>query len=260
MNTQVLANSHEAILSRLSQGRLPRYGPYLIILARPMFILIAQGIAYLTLRQLEVPNTSIALRNWWSVYGTLADLGCLGLLLWLTRREGIHLLDLVSFIRNKLKIDILLGLGIFVIVFPVTVFGLGRLAMQIAYGTMNPVFPDFTFIRTLPLLAVIYSRVLWWPIWSLTEELTYNGYSLPRLVVLTRSTWISVGLVSFFYSLQHSFLSLATLQHGWYMFLLFVPLTVVIGLIYLRVRRLLPLIIGHWLMDLTSVIFMLQIG
>jgi membrane protease YdiL (CAAX protease family) len=90
--------------------------------------------------------------------------------------------------------------------------------------------------------------------------MTYNGYALPRLVGLTRSPWFAVATVSFFYSIQHSFHSIATIQYGLYMFLLFIPLTVALELIYLRVRRLFPLILGHWLMDLTSVWFMLQIG
>lgn len=260
MTMPVLINSHAAIQSRLAEGRLPRFGPWLMLLARSTFILLAQGITFLTLRQLNVPNPEVALRNWFTVYGTLADLGCLGLLLWLTRREGIRLFDLIGFVKSKLKTDLPLGLGIFLVVFPVTVFGFGRLAMLIVYGSANPEFPEDTFIRSLPLLAVLYSRFLWWPVWSLTEEMTYNGYALPRLAAMTRSPWLSVGIVSFFYSLQHSFLSIAGFQYGLYMFILFVPLTIALGLIYLRVRRLLPLIIGHWLMDLTNVWFMLQVG
>ena len=30
----------------------------------------------------------------------------------------------------------------YIIVFPVTIFGLGRLAVWIAYGNLNPVFPE----------------------------------------------------------------------------------------------------------------------
>jgi hypothetical protein len=260
MTTHVLIGSHHAIQSRLAKGRIPRYGPILMLFARSTFILLAQGITFLLLRQLNVQNSDVAIRNWFSVYGTLADFGCLGLMIWLTRREGIRLLDLIGFVKSKLKTDILLGLGIFIIIFPVTIFGFGRLAMLIAYGSLNPVFPEYTFIRTLPLLAVLYSRILWWPLWSLTEELTYNGYALPRLVAMTKSPWVSVAIVSFFYSIQHSFHSLANFQYGFYMFLLFIPLTVALELIYLRVRRLVPLIIGHWLMDLMNVLFMLQVG
>ncbi len=253
-------NSLESIQSRLARIRIPRYGPMLMLFSRSALILLAQGITYLLLKQFHVPNTEVALRNWWSVYGTLVDVGCLGLLVWLTRREGIRLLDLVGLVKSKLKTDIPLGLAIFILVFPVTIFGLGRVAMLIAFGTLNPVFPEGTFIRTLPLLAVLYSRLLWWPIWSATEEMTYNGYALPRLIAQTKSTWLAVAVVSFFFSLQHSFLALATFRQGLYMFLAFIPLTVAIELIYLRIKRLPPLIVAHWLMDLTSAVFMLHVG
>jgi hypothetical protein len=260
MTTLVTLNSPGAIQSRHAGERIPRYGPMLMLFARPFLILLVQGVTFLLFKGLNVQDAPVAIRNWWSVYGTLADLGCLGLLVWLTRREGIRLLDLVGFVKSKLKTDVLLGLGIFFIVFPVTIVGCGRLAMLIAYGSLNPVFPEYTFIRTLPFLAVLYSRLLWWPLWSATEEMTYNGYALPRLVAITKSPWLSVAIVSFFYSIQHSFHSLAGFQYGVYMFLLFIPLTLALEIIYLRIRRLTPLIIGHWLMDLTSVLFMLQVG
>ena len=259
MSSTVSINSPEAIQARLTEGRIPRFGPMLMLFARPALILLVNRITLLLFMQINVPNAAVEVRNWSSVYGTLVDFGCLGLLIWLTRREGIRLRDLIGFVKSKLKTDIPLGLGIFIIVFPVTIIGLGRLAMLIAYGNLNPAFPEATFIRTLPLLAVLYSRILWWPLWSVTEEMTYNGYALPRLNAITRSPWISVIVVSIFYSLQHCFLSIADLQYGFYTFLLFLPLAIALEIIYLRVQRLTPLIIGHWLMDLASVLFMLQI-
>ncbi len=260
MTAPAAINFPDAIQARLAARRLPRFGPMLMLVARPALALVAQGITLLILAQLNVPNAGVAVRNWWSVYGTLIDLGCLGLLLWLTRREGIRLRDLIAFSKSKLKKDIPLGLAIFMIVFPVTIFGGGLLAQLIAYGSLNPVLPEATFIRSLPLLGVLYSRILFWPIWSVTEELTYNGYALPRLKAITGSPWIAVALVCFFWSIQHSFLPWVNPQHAWYLFLAFVPLTIAMQAIYLRVRRLPPLILGHWLMDLFSVLFMLQIG
>ena len=186
-------NSPEAIQSRLVAGRIPRYGPMLMLFARSAFILLAQGITFLLFLQLNVPNAAVAIRNWWPVYGTLVDFGCLGLLVWLTRREGIRLRDLIGLVKNKLKTEIPLGLGLFVAIAPVTIFGGGMLAQLIAYGSLNPVFPEYTFMRTLPLLALLYARILWWPIWSATEEMTYNGYALPRLVAMTKSRWLSVA-------------------------------------------------------------------
>ena len=134
------------------------------------------------------------------------------------------------------------------------------LAGLIAYGSISPELPEFTFIRTLPLLGVLYSRILWWPLWSLVEELTYNGYTLPRLQEVTKSRWLSVALVSFFWSSQHSFMPWVNPRHGLYLLIMFIPLTIVLQIVYLRVRRLTPCIIGHWLMDLTSAVFMLQVG
>jgi len=260
MNELIPINSDLSIQSRLAEGRLPRFGPLLMLIARPLLLLATQGLALLLFMQLKVPNASVAIRNWSSVFGTLVDLGCLGLLIWLTRREGIRLLDLIGFIKNKLKTDIPIGLGIFLIVFPVTIMGGGMVAMLITYGTISPVFPVGTLSRTLPLLAVLYSRILWWPIWSATEEMTYNGYALPRMYAMTKSRWMSVMIVCFFFSIQHCFLSMAGFQYGFYIFLTFIPLTLAMELIYLRVRRLTPLIIGHWMMDFFSVLFMVHIG
>jgi hypothetical protein len=260
MTALATVNFPEAIQARLAEGRVSRFGPLLMLFTRPALALLAQGVTLFLFTRLNVLNVTITVRNWWSVYGTLVDFGCLGLLFWLTRREGIHLRDLLAFTKSKLKMDIPLGLGIFVVVFPLCVFGGGMLAMLIAYGSLHPHLPEATFIRTLPLLGVLYSRILWWPLWSLTEELTYNGYALPRLKAITGSSWLSVVFVCFFWSLQHSFLPWVNPRHGLYLFLTFVPLTIVLQVIYLRVRRLTPLIIGHWLMDLVSALFMLQVG
>ena len=258
--TTLVLNSSEVLQSRAADGRIPRYGPLLMLVARSAFLLIAQGITLLVLKGLSVQNPTVEVRNWWPVYGTLVDFGCLALLLWLTRREGIRLIDLIGIVKSKQLTDIPRGLGLFLLIFPVTIFGGGMLAMLIAYGQLNPVFPENTYIRTLPLLALLYSRILWWPIWSATEEMTYNGYALPRLIAMTKSTWLSVAIVSFFFAIQHSFLMLAGFQFGLYMFITFVPLTIAMQLAYLRIRRLPPLIVAHWLMDFTNVLFLFQVG
>jgi uncharacterized protein len=260
MDTPALNNSLEAIQSRFTERRIPRYGPMLMLFARSAFILLAQGITFLLFRLLNVPNAAVVIRNWWPVYGTLVDIGCLGLLVFLTRREGIRLPDLVGLGKSKLKTEIPLGLGLFTVIAPITIFGGGMLAKLIAYGSLNPVFPEYTFMHILPAFALLYARFLWWPIWSVTEEMTYNGYALPRLIALTKSRWLSVAIVSFFFAIQHSFLMLAGFQFGFYMFLAFLPLSIAMVLVYLRIRRLAPLIVTHWLMDLSNVLFLYQVG
>lgn len=260
MTTLAPPYAPEGIQARLAEGRIPRYGPMLMLVARSALILLVQGLTFLLFLLLQVPNASVVIRNWWPVYGTLVDLGCLGLLFWLTGREGIQLTDLIGLAKNKLKSEILLGLGLFIVIAPLTILGGGALAQLMAYGKLNPAFPEYTFMRVLPFLALVYARMLWWPIWSVTEEMTYNGYALPRLIEMTKSRWLSVALVSFFFALQHSFLMLAGFQFGFYMFLAFLPLSIAMVLTFLRIRRLLPLIVAHWLMDLSNVLFLYQVG
>jgi hypothetical protein len=77
MTTLVATNSPQAMQTRLAEGHIPRYGPWLMLVARTALILLFQGVAFLLLRQSGVPDAGVAVRHWFSVYGTLADLGCL---------------------------------------------------------------------------------------------------------------------------------------------------------------------------------------
>jgi uncharacterized protein len=254
-------NSFESIQTRFAQGCIPRSGPFLVLVARSAFILLAQGLTLLLLFLFKVPNPTVAIRNWWPVYGTLVDIGCLSLLYILTRHEGIRLVDLVGLMRSRLKKEIPLGVGLFLLIFPLAIFGGGALGQLIAYGKFNATFPQYTFTdHVLPLLALLFARLLWWPIWSATEEMTYNGYALPRLIALTKSRWLSVVIVAFFFALQHSFLMLAGWQFFLYMFITFFPLSIAMLVAYMRVRRLPPLIVAHYLMDLSNVLFLFQVG
>lgn len=253
-------NSLPMIASALAAGKIPRLAPWLVLVLRPSLALLIQGLVVLLFTQLNVQAPGTAVRHWWTVYGTFIDLICLGLLLWLVRREGLRLFDLLSFDKTKLKQDIFIGLGIFLVIFPLSVFGGGMLGNLLAYGSLNPAFPEGGFIRSLPLWAVLFSRVLWWPLWSFTEELVFQGYTLPRLQTLTGSTWLAVALVGFSWAIQHSFLPWINTQHALYLLITFLPLTLGLQFVYLRLRRLPPLIIGHWLMDLTSVLLLVQVG
>ena len=54
MTTLATVNSQRAMQSRLAEGRIPRFGPPLLLIARPAFILLAQGITYLLFLLLDV--------------------------------------------------------------------------------------------------------------------------------------------------------------------------------------------------------------
>jgi hypothetical protein len=107
----------------------------------------------------------------------------------------------------------------------------------------------------LPLVAALYAVLIWPLLWGLVEQMTYNGYLVPRLQVLTGRTCIAVTVVVFFWSLQHSFMPLTfDANFMLHRLLASVPNTVFMIFVYLRIRRLVPLVVAHWLMDGASVL------
>jgi hypothetical protein len=121
----------------------------------------------------------------------------------LTHREGIGLLDLVGFQRSRLFRDVLLGLAL-IPVSLVFIFAGTAAAGWIVYGAPAPPY----FLGGLAPPAALYGVLVWPFVWGLTEQMTYNGYLLPRFQVLCRSTGAPIAIVAFAWSLQHAFMPL----------------------------------------------------
>ena len=110
---------------------------------------------------------------WWTVWGTLVDVGCLACLYFLTRRENPRIRDLLGPLPRWLVPK---GIAYFVLIFPFFLLG-GPLASWLLYHSWQaPMPPGEAWGRHLPLWGVLYSFLIWWPIWSITEEFTYQGY------------------------------------------------------------------------------------
>ncbi len=216
-----------------------------MLFARSIFSFLAQALVAGLHALQSSPQPWRDAERWLPVYATLIDAGCLAALWMLTRREGITLRDLLSFDRSRWRGDVLLGLCLI----PVSllfIFAGVRGSSHLVYGTWQP--PDL--FQRLPLAPAIYGVLVFPAIWGLTEQMTYNGYLVPRFQVLFGRTGVAVTLVSFAWSFQHALLPL-TFDPDFMLYRLLAPIphTVFIVLVYLRVRRLLPFVIAHWLMD-----------
>lgn len=249
------ANSLSRLRMRISDGQLSWLGPLLLVMGRTVLILLAQGAVAILFLLRGRTHPWLAAAPWWTVYGTLVDIGCLALLWKVTRKEGIRLRDLIGPVRLRYGRDIFLALGILVVMFPL--FVVGAAISERIIGPYQP-FPGLTDGRVLPLWATIYSFSVWWMIWSPTEELTYTGYALPRLQALG-GTWFAVVVVGFWWTIQHPFLPFILDWHNFlWRFVSFLPAIVALVLIYLRLRRLAPLILAHWVMDIAAVLMTLR--
>lgn len=243
------SNSEGALARRMSTGALRWHGPAVMLFARSACAVVAQALVASVFLLRSSPAPWHDSESWLPVYGTLIDAGCLALLWRFTRVEGIRLFDLLGFDRARLKADVLLGFALIPLSLAFIlggVYGVGWLL----YGTPTP---PYLFAR-LPLPAAVYGVVVFPFVWGVTEQMTYNGYLLPRFQVLCRNTSWAVALVSFSWSFQHVVMPL-TFDTKYMLFRMLspIPFSLFQTVLYLRLRRLLPFAIGHALMDGASV-------
>jgi len=244
-------NSTAEIRERVVAGRITWAGPLIMLVARSVLAVVCQALvaALLTPGSADAWNEA---GHWWRVYGTAIDAGCLILLFWLTRREGIRLFDLGTYSRQRWMRD--LGIGLALSVPLLLAFAVPTVLTEaILYGGPAPL-PG----SELPLAGLLYALVLWPVIWALAEDNTYFGYSLPRLEALTGKKWLAVVVVVAFAALQHVFLPLR-LEWQWIVshFVGYLLGTTAICLLYLRWRRLLPVHALHWAINVVGVIMVL---
>jgi membrane protease YdiL (CAAX protease family) len=179
----------------------------------------------------------------------LIDAGCLALMWRLTRRESIRLRDLVGFEKTRLVRDVAIGFALIPVSLALILGGVYA-ASWLVYGTPSQPY----LFRPLPLSAALYGVLVFPFVWGLTEQMTYNGYLVPRLQVLCRRTSLAIALVAVPWSVQHAFMPLTFDPKFMAVRALSpIPFSVFEAWVYLRLRRLIPLALAHALMDGASV-------
>ena len=142
-----------------------------------------------------------------------------------------------------------MGLGLFVVLLLLSqAFRLAGLFVAFGPGfitVFQQVMESLASTRVSPL-------VLWWTLLvlpitaSVTEELTYRAYALPRLEALTRRASLALLITALGFGLQHVLLPLVSIQVSLARLVETFFLGLAFGAAYLRWRRVLPLIIAHW--------------
>lgn len=223
-------------------ARVPRPAPLGVLALRTALAAGVAVAAYVTASALgsSAPERSAAAV--WPVTATLVDIGCLVAIAALVRREGIRVSDLVNFgglrdLRWVPLVALVIGLGV----------AASSLLTSLSYPAASP--PEITVVD-LPPWGAVYAVLIWPAVWAFTEELTYLGYVLPRLEEL-HGRWPAVLVVVLFWTLQH--LALPFLPDAKYLVHRAVTPLPVVGMTtlayFLVGRRLLPLIVVHWLGD-----------
>lgn len=209
---------------------------------------------------LTLPGVS-SVATWRPWVGNLVvvavDVVILVLVARLLARSGGSLRGLVGRCRPR---DLAVGLGVGVILL-VALLAATFAANLIVYQGPPPMTTATEAFR-VPLWFGLWCLIVMPVTVALAEEVFYRGYLQPRWIERLGARW-GIVVVSAFFGLQHVAFSLATPQAALARVLGTFLVGLVLSLLYRRIGRLWPLIIGHWLVDALGLglpVFLVSLG
>jgi membrane protease YdiL (CAAX protease family) len=189
--------------------------------------------------------------GWWMVYAALVDLGTLGVIGWLLRREGGRYRDLLGPPTTTWAVAVG-ALGVLAATLPAVVFSAQLTSAGYGQGATAPMFAlvelsgwaSVVSVAVVPLLA------------ELAEPVAYLGVVLPRLERRLGRPWLAAAIVVALWAAEHGLYPLLVSGGGldWG----FAAYRVGSVLAYLAIwtaawyalgRRLLPIMAARWLVN-----------
>lgn len=183
--------------------------------------------------------------HWWSVLASAVNLLIILLLVLISRKQGENYWKLINYEKGKTTPKQVIAMLLLILL-----VGMGGmyLAGFLCYGVIPYAAP--MLIAPIPIwLAVINIPLL--PIsTAFAEDGLYLGCGVNQI----KNKYAAVLLPAFFFALQHSFIPmLPDGRYILYRFLSFLPLTILLCWHYRRHRNPLPIMIGHAVIDLATV-------
>jgi hypothetical protein len=231
--------------------------PWLMLFSRSAMFLLFQGMIALILIIAGKNAAWDEAGRWWTFMATLANIGSFFLLVQLFKSEGRRFLDILRISKVTWKKDLLWFIGFTIIAMPLAALPREPLAMAI-FGNADVV--TNLLFRPLPMwgfmLAFLFPLTI-----AFAELPTYFGYCMPRLEKLLKNGWVAWIIASIFLAAQHMFLPLIfNSRFLLWRFAMFLPFALITGLALKLRPQLLPyLVIGHGLIDITTVLVYLMI-
>lgn len=217
-----------------------RYLPYLLPMRSVAFFLIFVVGAVVTNK--EVSEIS----NIWSVVASIVNIMTIIMLFFVAKNQNSSYWKLINYQKGKTKIKQVIATTIVIVL-----VGMGGmyLAGFICYGVIPYAAP--MMIAPIPLwLATINIIIL--PIsTAFAEDGLYLGCGVNQI----KNKYVAILLPAIFFALQHSFIpTLFDVKYITYRFLSFLPLTLILCWNYYKKRNPLPIMIGHAVIDIATVL------
>lgn len=187
----------------------------------------------------------------WTVIAVVVNIITVALLVFYALKEGKTYKELINYEKGKTKISQIIVMCIIILF-----VGMGCMYLTafILYGT---IMPPVSVMLAAPLskpLAMLVFLLL--PVTTaLAEDGLYLGVGVNGITNKTAAILVP----AFFFALQHSFIpTLFDMRYVLYRFFSFLPLTIILCWHYYKKRNPLPIMIGHALIDLATVVLVLS--
>lgn len=185
--------------------------------------------------------------NWWSVTATLVNFLTIGLIIFAAKKSGQTYGEVIYFKRHSTKAKDIIKASL-VIVF----VGIGGMyaAGFICYGKIPYAAP--MMIAPIPKVLAIVNVLLLPTTTAPAEDALYLGCGVNNI----ENKYAAVIVPAFFFSVQHCFIpTLFDAKYIVYRFLSFLPLTVILCCMYQKKRDPLPIMVGHAIIDIATVMW-----
>ena len=187
--------------------------------------------------------------NWWSIVATIVNVVTIITLLLVCKKMNISYSKLINYEKGKTKVKEVIIMTLIVLVF--VSIGM-NIAGLICYGVIPYLAPMMAGPISL-VLAIINFILL-----PLTVSFAEDGLYLGCGVNSFKNKYLAIFVPSFFYALQHSFIPvLFDTKYIVYRFLSFLPLTIFFCWYYYKKRNPVPMMIGHIVVEIASVVLIL---
>ena len=217
--------------------------PYLLPIRSIIFLTVFVVGSLITQKGLD------EISNWWTIVATVINVFTIAVLVFSAKKNGTTYWELIGYKKGNTKISQIVIVSIIVLV-----IGTGGmyLAGYLCYGVL-PYLPPMMIAPIPMILAIINFLPL-----PLTTALAEDGLYLGCGVNHIENKIPAIIIPAFFYALQHCFIpTLFDAKYIIYRFLSFLPLTIILCWHYHKKRNPVPIMIGHTLIDMMTVSWVL---
>lgn len=217
---------------------------YLLPIRSILFLAIFLLGAQITRQSLE------GISNWWSIVATIVNIITILILVLLTKKAKSNYAKLINYEKGKTTKKQIIIMALIVLF--VGTWGM-YLAGLICYGKFPYSAP--MMIAPIPAVLAIMNFILLPATVAFAEDGLYLGCGVNQI----KNKYAAIFVPAFFFALQHCFIpTLLDVKYIIYRFLSFLPLTIILCWHYQKYRNPVPIMIGHALIEVASVVMILM--